>query len=127
MEIIGHRGQVLAGGPSENTLAAVTAAHVEGADGVEMDVRLTRDGVAVCRHDADLSRLAGIATPVEKLTQADLADVRLPSGHPIACLDEMAAASAGRRLVIAELQARGRLPGRPGHRSHGVVRTGAHP
>lgn len=102
MEVIGHRGQVLAGGPSENTAAAVIAAQAAGADGVEVDVRLTRDRVAVCLHDRDLRRLAGISTPVEQLSDADLGAVLLPSGHRIARLDEIAAASDG--LVVAELK-----------------------
>ena len=36
---------------------AVTAALDAGADGVEVDVRLTADGVAVCCHDDDLHRV----------------------------------------------------------------------
>lgn len=38
----------------ENTLAAFAAARSAGADGVELDVRVTADGVVVVHHDAEL-------------------------------------------------------------------------
>jgi glycerophosphoryl diester phosphodiesterase len=52
--IIGHRG-ASASAP-ENTLAAFDLALRDGADGIELDVRLARDGVPVCIHDAGLDR-----------------------------------------------------------------------
>lgn len=55
--IIAHRGaSALA---PENTLAAFRKAVTDGADGIEFDVRLSRDGDAVVFHDADLKRIAG--------------------------------------------------------------------
>lgn len=81
MEILGHRGRPAPDTP-ENTLAAVDAALADGADGVEVDVRLTADGVAVCCHDAGLQRLAGVARGVRTLTLAELSAVRV-EGHPM--------------------------------------------
>ncbi len=52
--IIGHRG-ASAHAP-ENTLVAFERAFEDGADGVEFDVRLARDGVPVVIHDATLRR-----------------------------------------------------------------------
>ena len=54
--IIAHRGNV-ARAP-ENTLAAFSSALRAGADGVELDVRLTRDSQLVVYHDRSLGRLA---------------------------------------------------------------------
>lgn len=51
--VIAHRGGV--SGPFENTLMAFNAAHRAGADVIETDISLTRDHVAVCRHDAGLA------------------------------------------------------------------------
>jgi glycerophosphoryl diester phosphodiesterase len=56
-EIIAHRG-ASAHAP-ENTLAAFQRAIDDGADGIEFDVRLTRDGDAVVFHDRTLKRTAG--------------------------------------------------------------------
>jgi glycerophosphoryl diester phosphodiesterase len=54
MYIIGHRGASAAA--PENTLAAFERAMADGADGVEFDVQLARDGVPVVIHDATLKR-----------------------------------------------------------------------
>ncbi len=54
--IIAHRGaSALA---PENTLAAFKRAVDDGAEGIEFDVRLAKDGVAVVFHDSTLTRTA---------------------------------------------------------------------
>jgi glycerophosphoryl diester phosphodiesterase len=52
--IIGHRGA--AGAAPENTLAALRKARELGAEWVEFDVRLTRDGRVILLHDDRLER-----------------------------------------------------------------------
>jgi glycerophosphoryl diester phosphodiesterase len=52
MLILGHRGA--SASHPENTLEAFAAAAAQGADGVELDLRRTADGVAAVRHDATL-------------------------------------------------------------------------
>jgi len=54
MEIIAHRGAMKLA--PENTLASQRLAYELGADVVEVDVRVTRDGVPVNFHDHDLER-----------------------------------------------------------------------
>ncbi len=49
MKIIGHRGA--SGLAPDNTIESIKKALEVGADGVEVDVRVTRDGVAVLSHD----------------------------------------------------------------------------
>ncbi len=56
--IIAHRGDV-ANAP-ENTLAAFQQALERGADGIELDVRLTRDSQLVVFHDRSLKRIGGM-------------------------------------------------------------------
>jgi glycerophosphoryl diester phosphodiesterase len=68
--IIGHRGaSALA---PENTLAAFARAFDDGADGIELDVRLARDGVPVVIHDATLSHTGRLKTRVARLTSESL-------------------------------------------------------
>lgn len=75
--IIGHRGaSALA---PENTLAAFRAAVDEGADGVEFDVRLSRDGQAVVIHDSRLDRTGRRHLKVADLTAAELGKVDVGS------------------------------------------------
>lgn len=54
--IIGHRGAAAVA--PENTLRSFERALLDGADGIEFDVRLARDGVPVVIHDATLRRTA---------------------------------------------------------------------
>jgi len=72
---IAHRGA--SHDAPENTLFAFRLAFAQGADGVELDVRLSADGQAVVHHDADLKRTAGRADRISDLTAEALARVRL--------------------------------------------------
>jgi len=68
--IIGHRGaSALA---PENTLAAFARAFEDGADGIELDVRLARDGVPVVIHNPSLSHTGGLKARVARLTSERL-------------------------------------------------------
>jgi glycerophosphoryl diester phosphodiesterase len=102
MEILGHRGRPTADTP-ENTLASVEAALREGADGVEVDVRLTADGIAVCCHDAGLQRVAGVARGIRSLTLAELAAIRV-TGHAVPTVAQVMSAMAGRGRLVLDLK-----------------------
>ncbi|SHN46775.1 glycerophosphodiester phosphodiesterase family protein [Cryptosporangium aurantiacum] len=54
--VVAHRGSSFL--LAEHTLAAYEKALTEGADGLECDVRLTRDGHLVCVHDRRLERVS---------------------------------------------------------------------
>jgi len=69
--IIGHRGASAIA--PENTLAAFTRAIQDGADGIEFDVRLSRDGVPVVIHDDTLTRTGLIDGVVAQLSAEVLA------------------------------------------------------
>lgn len=77
VRVLAHRGSPAPGRP-ENSAAAVTEALLQGADGVEIDVRLTADGTLVCSHDPldllDAAERASIATLAEVLAAAQLSD-----------------------------------------------------
>jgi glycerophosphoryl diester phosphodiesterase len=75
--IIGHRGASFYA--PENTLAALKMAIEEGADGVEFDVRLAKDGIPVVIHDADLRRVARRGDAVSDLTSTQLAGIDVGS------------------------------------------------
>lgn len=68
--IIAHRGSSAIA--PENTLAAFRQAIEDGADGLEFDVRLTRNGVPVVFHDATLKRIANKNFRVSNLTSDEL-------------------------------------------------------
>lgn len=75
--IIGHRGASVVA--LENTMPAFEAAIAAGADGIEFDVHLSRDGVPVIIHDEWLQRTHGLRSRVVDLTVAELREVGVPS------------------------------------------------
>lgn len=102
IEVHAHRGTV---GPApENSIAAFEAAAALGADYVETDVQLTRDGTLVLTHDADLARVAGVSRRVADLTAAEVAGIRLHGGAPLATLPQALSAMKGRAGINIELK-----------------------
>ena len=69
--VYAHRGGAALA--PENTLVACETGLAAGADGIELDVRLSLDGVAVLMHDATLDRTTDAAGPVDQRTAAELA------------------------------------------------------
>lgn len=74
--IIGHRGASAVA--PENTLAAFEAAIAAGADGIEFDVRLSRDGVPVVIHDETLYRTCGVPHLVRDVAANELSGFDVP-------------------------------------------------
>lgn len=68
--VIAHRGHSAAS--AENSLEAFSRAIAAGAELIETDVRLSRDGVMVCSHDADLKRLKNLGIAIANLTAREL-------------------------------------------------------
>ena len=101
--MLGHRGAAALA--PENTLSAVRAARRAGADGIEIDVRTTRDGALVVLHDPTLWRIAGETAHVADVVLADLRAVRT-HGEPIPTLDEVLDEAAG-MLVNVEMKTDG--------------------
>ncbi len=90
MLILGHRG-AMAHYP-ENTLLGITSAlSDERVAGVEFDVRLTADGVAMVFHDKTLERLTGAEGVFDLHTFDELRDLRTEH-EPIPTLAEVIAA-----------------------------------
>src|SRR5690349_6584603 len=85
--IIGHRG-ASAYAP-ENTMAAFRLAMKEGADGIEFDVRLSRDQIPVVIHDDNLKRTGLDPHRVSDLTALELKEIEVGKWFdPISCLNE---------------------------------------
>lgn len=100
--LIAHRGG--AAEAPENTLAAFQRALALGVDGLELDVRVTRDGTPVVYHDATLTRLTGRRRAVARLALADLRALRV-HGEPIPTLAEVLALVRRRAVVQIEIKA----------------------
>lgn len=71
--VIAHRGDRVS--QPENTMVALRKAVDMGADAIEFDVRMTRDGVPVLMHDAELDRTTDASGPLRDYSAAQLAGV----------------------------------------------------
>jgi glycerophosphoryl diester phosphodiesterase len=71
--VFAHRGGAKLA--PENTLAAFDRGLEAGADGLELDVQLSRDGLPVVNHDLDLGRTTNATGPVSGMTARELAAV----------------------------------------------------
>jgi glycerophosphoryl diester phosphodiesterase len=69
--VFAHRGG--SGLAPENTVAAFDNGLALGADGLELDVHLSRDGRVVVHHDRTLDRTTNLEGPVASRTAEDLA------------------------------------------------------
>lgn len=70
--VIGHRGAWNSKDLPENTMAAFLKAQEVGADGIEFDVRFSKDGVAVVHHDSSLERIFGHRGSIESMSFSEI-------------------------------------------------------
>lgn len=96
--VIAHRG--LAIDHPENTLPAFQAATSTGADILETDVHMSRDGQVIIAHDPTLDRVAGRPGLVSDFTASQLAEVDLGGGVGFPTLVELLEALPHARLNI---------------------------
>lgn len=107
--IIAHRGGALES--TENTIAAFQRAFRIGADGIETDIRLTRDGTVVVYHDDYFGRVEGLPQAqrtrlVSDMTYGELtAQTLIPvgedtGGRRVPTLSDLLAQVHGRLLNI---------------------------
>jgi glycerophosphoryl diester phosphodiesterase len=121
--IVAHRGA--SSTHPENTLPSFAAALDLGARVVELDARLTADGVAVVLHDPDVDRTTDGSGFVHELTAAQVA--ALEAGTPaiparVPTLAEALTLLSGRAAVAIEIK---NIPGEPAYEPDGesIVET----
>jgi glycerophosphoryl diester phosphodiesterase len=95
---IAHRG-ASAYAP-ENSLEAFSKAAEMGADMVEIDIRVTVDGVPVVSHDSTLKRVFGVDGVIAEKTLAELHALTPPGVEPIPTFDDVAHACSMREVGL---------------------------
>lgn len=95
--VVAHRGNSWA--EPENTLPAFRSAIDLGADVVELDARVTADGVAVVLHDATLARLWGVPRRLDQVSAAEVATLSV-AGVRVPTLGEALDLFAGGRVRV---------------------------
>lgn len=91
-------------GRPENSRAAIRAAMDHGY-GIEIDLQLSSDGVAMCFHDYQLDRLAEAKGAIRQRTAAELADIPLKGGDEgIPTFTEVLELVAGQVPLLVEIK-----------------------
>ncbi len=104
MLIIGHRGA--AGSAPENTLEALRHGQSVGAEMLEFDVQLTRDGIPIVIHDSTLLRTHGKRHWIRLSTHEGIRKAT-EKGHKVATLEEVLDEFYGKTFLNLELKGRG--------------------
>ncbi|MBI2168061.1 MAG: glycerophosphodiester phosphodiesterase [Actinobacteria bacterium] len=100
--VFSHRA--CAPGVPENSRAGIEAAGSLGVDGVEIDVRATRDGSLWLQHDAIPWRTLRAVTPFHRLSAARVARLRLRNGEPVLTLEDALCALAPGLMVVIDVK-----------------------
>jgi len=112
--VIAHRGN--SSSAPENTLAAIRESIELGADGVEVDVRCTKDGVPVLMHDPSIGRTANgaLRPPMGNVSALTLDELRKLDvggwkseryrGERIPTLEDALLEAAERTALVAEIK-----------------------
>lgn len=79
-KVFGHRGA--SGYAPENTIEAFRLAAEMGADGVELDVQMTRDGELVVAHDETVDRVSDGSGRIADMTLKELKALKFNRTHP---------------------------------------------
>ena len=96
--LIAHRGMPRQA--RENTLASFALALAAGADGIELDVHATADGVVVVHHDATLET----GPPIASVTLANIHRSETAPARRIPTLAEVCALVGGRAELLVEIK-----------------------
>lgn len=109
VSITAHRGSAFKA--PENTLSAIEQAIEDGADYIEIDVRMTADGVPVLWHDANMRRVFGLGGKISDLTLQEARErdagswfASRFSHERIATLEEVIATTRGRAGLYVDIK-----------------------
>ncbi|HEU0163481.1 MAG TPA: glycerophosphodiester phosphodiesterase family protein [Thermomicrobiales bacterium] len=108
MLIIAHRGGATT--TPENTIASFTNALALGADVIELDIHLSKDGVPVVIHDHTLERTTNGTGEVNSYTVAELQQFDAGQGEKIPTLAEVFALVGDKVPFVLELKALDAIP-----------------
>lgn len=105
MLIYAHRGS--SAEKPANTMAAFERAIADGADGIELDIYLSKDGVPVVLHDREVEHTTNGHGLVDELPLAELKTLDAGQGESIPSFEEVVALAAGCLKLYVEIKQSG--------------------
>lgn len=116
--LIAHRGA--SGQYPENTMLAFTRALGQGADAIELDVRVTADGVPVVLHDATLDRTTDRRGAVAGLSLSEIRRAEAGAGERVPTVADVLEAFPTTPLILELKEPAAALPTLAVLRRHGT-------
>ncbi len=114
--VIAHRGGAFNRAP-DNTLSGIRAAIADGVQGIEVDTRVTADGVCIAFHDSTVDRTTNGTGAVEAMTLAELKTLDAGSwyhpsftGEQVAALSEVLTEAKGKCFIFLDIKTAGQAP-----------------
>lgn len=117
--VLSHRGNMP--GFVENTLGGFTAALAAGADVLESDVHVSRDGIPMLFHDETLLRLTGNPRRIRDVSSDELKALDLGRGEGVPALEDVLVA-----LPTARFNLDMKSPDAPSATASVLARQNAH-
>ncbi|MFN2360213.1 MAG: glycerophosphodiester phosphodiesterase family protein [Marinobacter sp.] len=109
VSITAHRGSAFKA--PENTMSAIEQAIEDGADYIEIDLRMTADGVPVLWHDTDMRRVFGLPGKISDITLEEARSLDAGSwfgpdfsSERIATLEDVISATRGRAKLYIDIK-----------------------
>lgn len=103
--VVSHRG--MPKDAPENTIAAFVAALDAGAQGIELDIHASADGMLFVHHDPAFATAPGVSSAFASTDSKEVKSARLDGGHAIPTLDEVIEVVSNRALLFIEIKPRG--------------------
>lgn len=102
MLVIAHRGA--RGEKPENSIAALRTGLDSGADIIEFDIRVTRDGVPILSHDYLMYRMHHKLDFITRHTLAELEKKTTGSDHEVVTLEQALDECLGKIIIIIDMK-----------------------
>ena len=112
--IFGHRGSPTKA--TENTIESFKRSISQGVDGLEFDIRITKDKKIVIFHDSGLQRLLGVNLKIKDLNYSQLQQYSFKDKTSIPLLDEILPLLNKVKAINIEIKSEGTCSG------HGVIK-----
>ena len=105
-KLIAHRGGVVEGQYPENSEASLKEAIKRGYWMIEVDIRETKDGIAIAQHDPDFQRFYGHPGKASEMTWDEIKKLRSHPGNARPLLfEEVVALCKGKLFLMLDTKA----------------------
>ncbi|NRF39580.1 glycerophosphodiester phosphodiesterase family protein [Pedobacter foliorum] len=101
-KLIAHRGGVVDSVTAENSLGALNKAVKRGYSMVEIDLRLTKDGVLITNHDRNLKRSFGMDADVSSMTWNQMSKLKGTKGNKILRFEDVLNYCKGKLQIMID-------------------------